>query len=386
MRLRVMTAGESHGSALVAIVEGLPYGLKISPESVDRELTRRQSGYGRGGRMKIESDSVKVLSGVRHGRTIGSPVALLIENKDSANWGETMAVEGGESEPTTRPRPGHADLAGMMKFGTRDARDILERASARETAARVAAGTLARMMLERLGIVVRSRVIAIGPVRMEWSRALHEGFSGVDESSVRCPDSDTSEAMIKAIDLASEEGDSLGGVFEVCVFGMVPGLGSHAQYDRRLDAALFAALASIPAVKGVESGSGFGLASMKGTEAQDGIGLDNGTLTRTANRAGGIEGGISNGEPLLLRAAMKPLPSTARSQLTVDISDLTPAESFKERADVCAVPAASIIGEAVVAIALSDAVLDKFGGDSMGELERNFKGYLDELNAIWRRA
>ena len=385
MRLRVMTAGESHGSAMVAIVEGLPFGLEVSADRLDRELARRQSGYGRGGRMKIESDSVKFISGVRHGRTIGSPVALLIENRDSANWRETMAVEGGESEPATRPRPGHADLAGMLKYGTRDARDILERASARETAARVAAGALARTMLERLGIVIRSRVTGIGTVRMELSKALHEGFAGVDESPVYCPDNDASRAMVEEIDQASQAGDSLGGVFEVCAFGMVPGLGSHAQYDRRLDAELFAALASIPAVKGVESGSGFELASMKGTEAQDGIGLDNGTLARNGNRAGGIEGGISNGEPLLLKAAMKPIPSTATPQNTVDISDLSPAESFKERADICAVPAASVIGEALVAIVLADAVLDKFGGDSMVELERNFKGYLDDLNPLWRR-
>jgi chorismate synthase len=274
----------------------------------------------------------------------------------------------------------------MMKLGTRDARDVLERASARETAARVAAGSLARFLLERLGIVIMSRVTAIGRVQMKRCEVLPEGFIGVDESPVRCPDGALSEAMIEEIDAASTEGDSLGGVFEVCAFGMVPGLGSHAQFDRRLDAALFAAVGSIPAVKGVESGSGFELTSMRGTEAQDGICLENGTIARAGNRAGGIEGGISNGEPLLLRAAMKPIPSTFRPQKTVNVSDLTAVESFKERADVCAVPAASVIGEAVVALVLADAVLDKFGGDSMVELERNFTGYLDELNVLWRRA
>jgi len=381
-----MTAGESHGAALVAIVEGLPHGLAVSPEIVDRDLSRRQAGHGRGARMKIESDTVRILSGVRHGHTIGSPVALQIDNRDSANWLDVMSVEGAGLEPETRPRPGHADLAGMLKFGTRDARDILERASARETAARVAAGALARTLLETLGITIVSRVVAIGHVRMEGSGALPEGFAGADESPVRCPDGAVSEAMVEEIDRAAEAGDSLGGVFEVCAFGMVPGLGSHAQYDRRLDAALFAALASVPAVKGVESGAGFDLARVRGTEAQDGIVLEDGTLRRTGNNAGGIEGGISNGEPLLLRAAMKPIPSTGRPQKTVDVSDLTPAESFKERADVCAVPAASVIGEAVVAITLADAVLDKFGGDSMAELERNFRSYLDGLGGLWRRA
>lgn len=385
MKLRMITAGESHGAAMVAIVEGLPYGLAVSLERLDRELSRRQWGHGRGPRMTIERDRVKVLSGIRHGRTMGSPVTLVVENKDSENWREVMSVEGGESDPETRPRPGHADVAGMLKLGAGDARDILERASARETAARVAAGALAKLLLERLGMTVVGRVTTIGSVNIPPGDNLMESFSGADESPVRCPDEEISSAMVAEIDRAASEGDSLGGVFEVCAFGMVPGLGSHSQYDRRLDAALFSALASIPAIKGVESGWGFNLAVLRGTEAQDGIYFENGSLSRRSNRTGGIEGGISNGEPILLRAAMKPIPSTGKPQKTVDLSDMSDAESFRERADVCAVPAASVVGEAVVALVLADAVLDKFGGDSVVELERNFKGYLKQVEGFWRR-
>lgn len=388
-RLRITTAGESHGPALVAIVEGVPAGLALSRADIDRDLARRQTGYGRGGRMKIEADSVAILSGVRRGWTIGSPISLLLENRDHENWRDAMAVDAGdgaEYEAETCPRPGHGDLAGMLKLGTRDARDVLERASARETAARVAAGAVARRLLEELGVNVRSRVTAIGGV--EWrtgNTATVEAFSGADDDPVRCTDGEASALMVAAIDEAAGDGDTLGGVFEVAAFGLVPGLGSYSRFDRRLDARLCGALASIPGVKGVEVGAGFALGSARGSEAHDEIfyGPEKG-LYRETNRAGGLEAGMTNGEPVLLGAAMKPIPTLAKPLATVDTATLEPAEAFKERADTCAVPAAAVIGEAMVALVLADAALEKFGGDSMEELKRNFDGYLEQISKYWK--
>lgn len=390
MALRLLTAGESHGPALVAIIDGLPAGLEVSAALVERDLARRRLGHGRGGRMKIESDTVEILSGVRKGRTLGSPVALLIENRDFENWRDTMAPEapaGGGAPPEGRPRPGHADLSGMLKMGTRDARDVLERASARETAARVAAGALARSMLSALGARVLSRVVSIGGIRAETAgRADETSFVSADDDPVRSPDPGASKMMVDEIDRVAADGDTLGGVFEVAAFGLVPGLGSYSQSDRRLDSRLFAALGSIPGIKGVEAGMGFAYSGVRGSGAHDEIfppERKGGGIHRETNRAGGLEGGMTNGEPLVLRAVMKPIPSLARPLATVDVETLEPAVAFKERADVCAVPAASIVGEAVVAVVLADAVIEKFGGDSRGELERNFRGYLEQISDVW---
>ena len=389
MALRLLTGGESHGPALVALVEGLPAGLAISGADIDRDLARRQLGYGRGERMKIEKDTVRLVSGVRFGRTLGSPVSLYIENRDWENWRELMAVEGTgqrRQEPETRPRPGHGDFAGMLKFDTRDARDVLERASARETAARVASGALARRLLEEVGITVVSRVVSIAGVSAEIDDFVNESsFDGVDENPLRCADSASSKMMMEEIDRAAGDGDTVGGTFEVASFGAPPGLGSPSQFDRRLDARLCGTLASIPGVKGVEVGKGLGLAVVRGSEAHDEIYYEKtGGVFRRTNRAGGLEAGMTNGEPVLLRAAMKPIPTLARPLATVDIERLEPAQAFKERADVCAVPAAAVVGEAVVALVLADAVIEKFGGDSMTELMRNHSGYLEQIKELWK--
>jgi chorismate synthase len=339
--------------------------------------------------MEIEKDAVRILSGVRSGRTIGSPVSLCIENRDWENWNDVMAVDdtgGLRPEPETKPRPGHGDLAGMLKFDTRDARDVLERASARETAARVAAGALGRRLLEEVGMTVVSRVVSIAGVSAEIDDSVNESsFEGVDEDPLRCADHKASGKMMEEIDRAARDGDSVGGTFEIAAFGAPPGLGSPAQFDRRLDARICSALASIPGVKGVEVGKGFGLAGVRGSEAHDEIYYERarGVFRRT-NRAGGLEAGMTNGEPVLLRAAMKPIPTLARPLATVDIERLEPAQAFKERADVCAVPAAAVVGEAVVALVLADAVLEKFGGDSMIELMRNHSGYLEQIKKLWK--
>jgi chorismate synthase len=389
MTLRFMTAGESHGPALVALVDGLPAGLSVSEAYVNRDLARRQLGYGRSARMQIEKDEARILSGVRFGRTMGSPVTLYIENRDWENWREVMSVgETGEDKPApeTRPRPGHGDFAGMLKFGTRDARDVLERASARETAARVAAGSLARRLLEEVGVKIMSRVISIGGVSAQSDDAVSESlFEAVDEDPLRCDNRDASEKMKKGIDSASQEGDTLGGVFQVAAFGVPPGLGSPSPFDRRLSARLCGALASIPGVKGVEVGKGFAVTGVRGSEAHDEIRYDEARgVYRTTNRAGGLEAGMTNGEPILLQAAMKPIPTLGRPLETVDCERLEPAQAFKERADVCAVPSASIVGEAVVALSLADALLAKFGGDSLAELLRNHEGYLEQIKKLWR--
>ncbi len=361
--LRFLTAGESHGPCLVAIVEGLPAGLQVDVEAIHRDLARRQGGYGRGARMQIEHDRVEILSGVIGGRTTGAPVALRIENRDWANWRPRW--EAGDLPPLTVPRPGHADYAGMVKYGLSDARPVLERASARETAARVAVGALAKLLLTEFGIVVGSYVEAIGEVVAEipplppeelWRRA--------EDSDVRCPDEAAAARMRAAIDAAAAAGDTLGGVFVVIATGVPVGLGSHVHWDRRLDARLAAAVMSIPAVKGVEIGPAFENARQPGTRVHDEFVVgEDGAIGRASNRAGGVEGGISNGQPIVVRAAMKPIPTTKRPLRSVDLATGRPADAPYQRADICAVPAAAVVGEAMVAWTLAEALVERMGGD-----------------------
>lgn len=388
MPLRYLTAGESHGPALAVVLEGVPAGLSLAPSHIDRDLARRQRGHGRGGRMAIESDRARIISGVRLGRTLGGPVAIVIENRDHANWSEVMSVEeleGREFPGETRPRPGHGDLAGMLKYGTLDARDVLERASARETAARTAAGAVARRLLEEVGITVTSRVVRIGSAAVPVSEVSEEAFTAAEESPVRCADPDVSDRMVAEIDRAAQDGDSLGGVFEVAAFGVFPGLGSMSQADRRLDGQLCGALASVPGIKGVEVGLGFGFASVRGSEAHDEIfySMSSGTRRET-NRAGGLEAGISNGEPILLRAVMKPIPTLVRPLATIDVDTLEPTVAFKERSDTCAVPAAAVVGEAVVALVIAGAVLEKFGCDSFADIELGVQRYRQRIGRLWK--
>jgi chorismate synthase len=383
--LRLLTAGESHGRGLVAVLEGLPAGVPVRLDDLRRELARRRHGYGRSGRQRLESDPVEVIGGVRHGRTMGSPVALSIPNAEwEAKHRERMAVEGpgDPAERLTRPRPGHADLAGMQKYGFDDARDVLERASARETAARVAAGALCKAFLGELGIEVGSHVVRIGPVaaRSRARPARRDDLAEVDRSPVRCLDPAASERMVQAIDAARRARDTLGGVFEVLAFGCPPGLGSHVHFDRKLDARLALALMSIQSVKGVEVGDGFATAARPGSRAHDEIAPGpGGRPRRRTGRAGGIEGGMSTGEPIRVRAAMKPFSSLARPLRTVDVATGVPAVAIRQRSDVCAVPAGAVVGEAVVSHVLADAVLEKFGGDSLSETRRNLEGFLAGL-------
>ncbi len=390
MSLRWLTGGESHGPAVSVILDGIPAGLPLSAAHIDRDLERRQGGHGRGGRMVIERDHARILSGVRLGRTLGSPVTVIVENRDHASWKEIMSVEemGPRKFPReTRPRPGHGDFAGMLKYGTDDARDVLERASARETVARTAAGAVARRLLDELGVSVVSRVTRIGGVSVTTGQRVEiEDFSDVDEDPVRSADPEISERMVDEIDMAASDGDTLGGIFEVVAFGLPPGTGTAAQADMRLDGRLCAALMSIPGVKGVEVGAGFALAVMRGSEAHDEIFYDSGFgVERRTNSAGGLEAGMTNGEPLLLRAAMKPIPTLARPLATIDVDTMEPTVAFKERGDTCAVPAASVVGEAVVALVLADAVLRKFGGDSMADVESAMRSYLERIGTLWRR-
>ncbi|MHB1041516.1 MAG: chorismate synthase [Eubacteriales bacterium] len=379
--LRYLTAGESHGPALTAIIEGLPSGLPLPAEYIDRQLARRQGGYGRGGRMKIESDHVRLVAGVRGGLTLGSPVAMSIENKDWANWSGIMAPGPEaklEERVVTRPRPGHADLAGAIKYRHRDVRNVLERSSARETAARVAVGSAARRLLEELGIKIFGQVLRIGGIVAERVAMTPEEFGDhLPGSQLLCADAGAEKRMMEKIDAAKEAGDTLGGVFEICAFGLPPGLGSYVQWDRKLDGRLAAAVMSIQAVKGVEVGLGFEAADLPGSRVMDEIfyGLDK-VFYRGANRAGGIEGGMTNGEPVILRAAMKPIPTLSRPLRSVDIKTKEPFAASVERSDVCAVPAACVIGEAVAAWELAAACLEKCGGDSMAELKENWDRYL----------
>ena len=377
--LRFLTAGESHGPFLTVIIDGVPANLPIKAESINAELKRRQTGYGRGGRMSIENDRVLITGGVRAGRTIGAPLAFVIENKDWPNWSETMKPEPDNNKlpGITRPRPGHADLAGMQKYGFTDIRNVLERASARETAARVVVGAVAKRLLAEINVTVESCVVAVGYVSIAKSIAKKGDGGRADKSDVRILDNRAARGIRKAIDNAAETGDTLGGVFEVVVFGVPVGLGSYAQWDRRLDSALAAAVMSIPAVKGVEIGEGFEIARLPGSKAHDEIYYSrNHGYYRKTNRAGGLEGGITNGEPVRIKAAMKPIPTLGKPLRTVNAATKKAAKATKERADICAVPAASIVAEAMVAITMAGAVLEKFGGDSLAELKTNLNSYL----------
>jgi chorismate synthase len=385
--LKFTTAGESHGPGLVAVVEGLPAGLEITPDDLDRDLARRQLGHGRGGRMKIESDRAQVWAGLRHGRTLGSPVALLIENRDHKNWAERMSPwpVDEDIEEVHLPRPGHADLAGVMKFDHTDVRNVLERASARETAARVAAGGLAKAFLRPLGMTVHSHVVQIGSV-VAPPRDISgsEPFARVDESPVRCLDDEASAAMVAEIDRARKANESLGGVFEVWAFGVLPGLGSHASWESRLDARVAWALMSIHAMKGVEIGDGFDLSGRVGSQAHDEIfWSEEHGFTRETNRAGGFEGGMTSGEPVVARVAMKPLPTLTKPLRSVDIETKRPADALRERTDSCTVPAAGVVGEAMVALELARACREKFGGDGMRDVLAAVSAYRERIE--WRR-
>jgi len=374
MTLRFLTAGESHGPCLTAIVEGLPAGLAVDVEAIDRDLVRRQGGYGRGERMKIERDRVEILSGVIAGRTTGAPVALRVANRDWANWRERWAA--GDLPRLSVPRPGHADYAGMVKYGLDDARPVLERASARETAARVAVGALAKLLLAAFGVAVGSYVTEIGGVIAQVPDLPPEELWALARASdVCCPDGDAAEQMRAAIDAAREAGDSIGGVCIVVATGVPVGLGSHVHWDRRLDARLAAAVISIPAIKGVEIGPAFSNARRSGTRVHDEFQVSDPKsqipkVTRTSNRAGGIEGGMSNGQPIVVRAAMKPIPTTVTPLRSVDLATGEEAATQYQRSDVCAVPAASVVGEAMVAWVLADALIEKRGGDSLAEMAR----------------
>lgn len=362
--LRFLTAGESHGPGLVTVVEGLPRGIEVSADDFAAELARRRRGYGRGARMAVEKDDLEILGGVRHGFTLGSPVAVLVRNTEWEKWSGVMGVEAGDpGNKVTRPRPGHADLPGMIKYETDDARDILERASARETAARTIAGVLARKLLSAIGVDVLSQVVAIGPVEVDLPLPRHREL--IEASEVRCPDPDATERMMEAIDAAVEAKDTLGGVFEVAAFDVPIGLGSHVHYDRRLDGLLAGAVMSIPGIKGVEVGTGFEVARLFGSKAHDEI-LEG--LERATNRAGGVEGGMSNGQPVLVRAAMKPLSTLMQPLRTVDMATGEPAQAVRERSDVCSVPAAAVVGEQMVAFVLASEATRKFGGDTVDEL------------------
>lgn len=385
-RLRWTTAGESHGPELVAVLEGMVAGLSLTTEDIDVELERRQRGYGRGARMKIEHDRVTIVGGVRGGETIGGPIALVVQNRDHASWAERMGVTRSSSppEPLTRPRPGHADLAGGQKYDRSDLRDVLERASARETAARVAIGAICKRLLRALGVDVFAHVIGLGGVDANVAEGSLDALREQSRASdLACGDTEAEARMREAIRDAAHAGDTLGGVFEVIATGLPAGLGSYVAWDRRLDGRLAQALMSIPAIKGVELGLGFAAARERGSRVHDAIGYDATAraFTRASNRAGGLEGGVTNGTPLVCRAAMKPIATLRRPLPSVDVRTKVPADAALERGDVCAVAAASVVGEAMVAIVLADAVLEKTGGDSLGELVRNLDGYRAQLLA-----
>ncbi len=387
MSLRFTTAGESHGPGLVTVLEGLPAGLELTPEDIDADLARRQLGHGRGGRMKIESDRAIVTSGIRHGRTLGSPVALRVENRDYRNWEERMSpwpVEA-DIEEVHLPRPGHADLAGVQKFGFTDVRNVLERASARETAARVAAGALAKALLRAFGVQVLSHVVQIGSVRAAEPGGLAvEDFTAVDESPVRCLDEGAGQAMVEEINAARKANESLGGVYEVIAFGLTPGLGSYASWDTRLDGRLAGAVMSIQAMKGVGIGDGFELAGRVGSQAHDEIfhSQEQG-FYRETNRAGGLEGGMTTGDPVVVRGAMKPLPTLTKPLRSVDLATLEPAQALRERTDSCTVPAAAVVAEAMVALVLAGAYREKLGGDHVDDALAALRAYEQRIG--WRR-
>jgi len=390
--VRWLTAGESHGPALVTIAEGLPAGIEVTSADIGDDLARRRLGAGRGARMKFERDEVRVIGGVRHGRTLGGPVAIEVGNAEWPKWEQVMSPDPVDEEviaslarnaPLTRPRPGHADLVGMQKYGFTDARPILERASARETAARVALAAVARAFLRQLaGIEVLSHVVRIGAAAVPDGAPVPVpgDLPAIDDSPVRCLDAASAAAMEEEIAAAHRDGDTLGGVVEVLAYGLPPGLGSHVHWDRRLDARLAAALMGIQAIKGVEVGDGFGLASVRGSQAQDEIVAGDSGLERTSGKSGGTEGGMSTGETLRVRAAMKPISTIPKALRTVDVATGEAAPAINQRSDVCAVPAAGVVAEAMVLLVLADAILEKFGGDSVEEVSRNLRGYLDNLS------
>jgi chorismate synthase len=388
MALRLITAGESHGPGLTCLVEGRPAGLERDAATMNRDMARRQLGHGRGGRMKIERDRAEVTAGVRHGTTLGGPIALQIANRDYANWEERMNPGPDDAEVAVvhLPRPGHADLVGTQKYGFTDVRNVLERASARETAARVAGGALARTFLAALGVEVRSHVVQIGSVRVPDERAAPltvADFDGVDEDPVRCLDRDASRAMVAHINAQRKANESLGGVFEVIAFGVVPGLGSHVSWEERLDGRIAGALCSIQAIKGVALGDGFDLAGIPGSAAHDELFYDEARgYYRETNHAGGLEGGMTNGEPVVARAAMKPLPTLTKPLRSVDIATKQPAQALRERTDSCTVPAAGVVGEAMLAFVLADAYRAKFGGDHMDDVRAAVAAYRERIR--WR--
>jgi chorismate synthase len=384
--LRLVTAGESHGPGLTCVVEGLPAGLELRQEDLDRDMARRQLGHGRGGRMKIERDHAVVTGGVRHGRTLGGPIALEVPNRDYANWEERMSPWPVEAEVAEvhLPRPGHADLVGTQKYRLTDVRNVLERASARETAARVAGGGLAKAFLRALGAEVRSHVLQIGRVSAPEPGELDPGdFEGVDDSPVRCLDGEASRAMVEEINVQRKANESLGGIFEVRAFGLVPGLGSHVSWEERLDGRLAGAICSIQAIKGVGLGEGFALAGKPGSQAHDEIfwSPERGYYRET-NHAGGLEGGMTTGDPLIVRAAMKPLPTLTKPLRSVDISTKEPAQALRERTDSTTVPAAGVVGEAMVALVLADAYRSKFGGDHIDDVREAVAAYRERIG--WR--
>ena len=391
--LRYFTSGESHGEALVAFLSGLPAGLAVDQAFVDRELWRRQQGFGRGGRMKIETDRAHFLSGVHHGKTIGSPIAVMLENRDWRNWKESLPVETGDPAKHKRvasPRPGHADLAGALKYDFAEARYVLERSSARETAARVAIGALAKLLLRELGVEVLSHVIAVGAVsiadrEIPWEQIELLSRKDKDELVLSCADPDAEQRMKEEVEKVLRTGDSLGGVFEVVAHNVPPGLGSYVQWDERLDALLAAAVMSVQAVKAVEIGSGIQAAHSPGSAVHDEIGYQSGSgfsgFTRPRNNAGGVEGGVSNGQEIRVRGYLKPISTLRRPLQSVDFATREPVKAAYERSDVCVVPAAGVAAEAMVALTLARAALEKFGGDSMKETKRNFQGYLEQLKS-----
>jgi len=389
--LRFATAGESHGQGLIALLQGMPAGVSVDVEFINSELRRRQGGYGRGERMKMESDCADILAGVRHGQTIGAPVAILIRNRDWENWKAVLAVEAGpvaeeRQRKLTRPRPGHADLAGCLKYNLHDARYVLERASARESAARVAAGALAKLLLRAFAIEVWSHVIAVGSVvlRRQVSFEKIREAAVRPEPMLRCADPETEAAMKQEVDQALRNGDSVGGVFEVVARGVPPGLGTHANWDERLDGLLAQALMSLQAVKAVEIGTGIENALSFGSAVQDPIGYDRARpgFTRPSNRAGGIEGGISNGEDIVVRGYLKPISTLRRPLASTDLVTKEPVAAAYERSDVCVVPAAGVAGEAMVALVLARCLLEKFGGDSLAEIQRNYRSYVEQVRAF----
>lgn len=391
--LRWLTAGESHGPELVAVLEGLPAGVKVETKDIQDALARRRLGYGRGARMKFEQDQVSLSGGVRHGLTMGGPVAITIANTEWPKWDQIMsadpvdqaALTGARAEALTRPRPGHADFTGMQKYGFLDSRPVLERASARETAARVALGEVAERFLSQLGIGIVTHTVAIGPVAVSSSLALPTpaDVDKLDEDPMRCFDDATSALMVAEVDACHKDGDTLGGVVETLVYGLPPGLGSFVHWDRKLDAQLAGALMGIQAIKGVEVGDGFETARRRGSVAHDEMERDSsGVVRRLTDRAGGIEGGMSNGEVLRVRAAMKPISTVPKALATIDVATGDAAKAHHQRSDVCAVPAAGIVAEAMVALVLANSVLEKFGGDSVSETKRNLEAYLANIPAV----